>query len=371
MYIFYIINYICVLKINYHNNHLTNMTRYILAIILFFQISSFFAQNKTEYKVVCIGFYNLENLFDTIVDTNPNIILADEFTPKGKNVWTGEKYWEKIENMAKVISDMGTEQTPDGPAVLGVSEVENISVLEDLVKSPLLKDRNYKIVHYDSPDRRGIDVGFLYQEKYFKLTSSSSHTLTLKDDTTFHTRDQLLVTGTIDNEVFNFIICHWPSRRGGEKRSMPLRIAAADLSRSIIDSLNIANPNSKTVLMGDLNDDPTSTSIKVNLNTAGEEAEITEGKLYNPMEPLFKKGLGTLAYRDVWNLFDQIIITPNFVGEDKKDFKFYKAEVYNKEYLKQKSGKYKGYPLRTYAGGIYIHGYSDHFPSLIYIIKEK
>jgi len=346
------------------------MNRALLISIFILSISFAFSQENKNYKVVCIGFYNLENLFDTIVDTNPDIILADEFTPKGKNVWTSEKYWEKISNMSKVIADMGTELTPDGPAVIGVSEIENINVLKDLVKAPALKDKHYKIVHFDSPDRRGIDVGLLYQEKYFNLTSSSSHTLSLPDDTAFRTRDQLLVSGKLNGEDFNFIVCHWPSRRGGEKKSMPLRIAAADLSRLIIDSLEKANPDAKTILMGDLNDDPTSKSVKEHINTSGKIDEIDNTQMFNPMESLYKKGLGTLAYRDVWNLFDQIIITKNLIGKDKSSFQFYKSDVYNKEYLKQKSGKYKGYPFRTFSFGVYIHGYSDHFPSLIFLIKE-
>ncbi len=344
---------------------------FLITYIVLLQAVFLYSQNKTEYKIVCIGFYNLENLFDTIVDTNPDIILADEFTPKGKNVWNTKKYREKIENMSKVISKMGTDNTPDGPAVLGISEVENLAVIQDLVNSPLLKSRKYKIVHYESPDRRGIDVALLYQEKYFKPENSYSYTLTLKNDTGFRTRDQLVVCGLLDKEPVNFIVCHWPSRRGGEKRSMPLRMAAADLSRHIIDSLYMANPESKTIFMGDLNDDPTSKSVKENLNTTSKTKDIKKGQLYNPMAHLYKKGIGTLAYRDVWNLFDQIIITSNFLGDDKNTYKFYKAEVFNKEFLKQQSGRFKGYPLRTFAGGIYMHGYSDHFPAMIYLIKEK
>ncbi len=343
----------------------------LLFVIVLLSANSYLSsQNKSEYKIVCVAFYNLENLFDTIIDPDTSKILQEEFTPKGKNAWTGEHYWEKIGNMAKVISEIGTDVTPDGVTVLGVSEIENISVLEDLVKDPAIKDRNYKIVHYDSPDKRGIDVGLLYQEKYFTVKSSRSVELVM-DDPDFKTRDQLLVSGILDGEEINFIVNHWPSKRGGEKRTMPKRIAAADLGKHIIDSLSGINPNTKTILMGDLNDNPFSVSVKKHLNTVGNEQDLVEGTLFNPMETFEKKGIGTSAYRDVWSVIDQIILTPNLIGEDKSTFKFHKASIFNKKYLIQKNGKYANYPFRTYSFGIYKGGYSDHFPVLIYLIKEK
>ncbi len=336
--------------------------------ICFFLLSTFNirAQEK-EYKAGCIAFYNLENLFDTI---NTENVRDEEFTPEGPNKWTPERYLVKLDKLAEVISQIGYDFTNDAPAIIGVSEIENIDVLEDLVNTPALKPYNYKIVHYNSPDKRGIDVGLLYQPKYFTVTGSVSYELGIEGRDDFFSRDQLLVSGLFDGEPINIVVNHWPSRRGGEKASRPLRIAAAKLSRSIADSLLQMDENAKVIVMGDFNDDPVDPSVKDFLKTSGKIDKIPKGYFYNPMDKLFKKGIGSLAWRDSWNLFDQIVVSQGLIGNDKKDFKFYKAGVYNKKHLKNKEGRYAGYPLRTYAGGIYQGGYSDHFPVYIYLIKE-
>lgn len=331
------------------------------------------AQEKT-YKLVCIGFYNLENLFDTIVDPDTSKILQDDFTPDGAHAYTAERYQQKLENLSLVISKMGTEMSPDGPAILGVSEIENRQVLEDLVKMPLIKDRNYKIAHYESPDRRGIDVGLLYQEKYFTLESTKSIKLHNPEDPDFRTRDQLLVSGELDGERMHFMVAHWPSRRGGQKRSAPKRVLAAQTGKAAIDSIKQAEPNAKVIYMGDLNDDPTNGSVKDVFNTKSKPEKVTkDAHFFNPMEPFFKKGIGTLAWRDSWNLFDQLICTKPLVTAEKdySTYKFYKAVVYNEEFLKNKEGSYKGYPKRTYVGTTWQGGYSDHFPVYLYLIKEN
>jgi len=332
-------------------------------------VSNMFSQEKKDYLVTGVGFYNLENLFDTLVDPDPNKILQDDFTPKGKKVWTSEHYQEKLVNMAKVIGEIGTEITPDGVAILGVSEVENKSVLEDLVKSESIKTRNYQVVHYDSPDRRGIDVGLLYNPKYFKVTSSKSFSLR-SIDTTFYTRDQLLVSGLLNGEKVHVIVAHWPSRRGGEKRSKPRRASAAKLGRMIVDSLQKDDPSAKVFYMGDLNDDPVDESVKKHLRGNGKEEKLGKDGLFNPWESYYKKGIGTLAYRDTWNLFDQIMVSKALLGKDYTSFKLYKSKVFNKPYLKSSEGKYKGYPYRTYSFGTYVGGYSDHFPVYMFLIKE-
>lgn len=335
-------------------------------------INSFYAQEKDkEYFVAAVGFYNLENLFDTIVDLDPNKILQDDFTPEGPKAWTSDRYHQKLNNLSTVISELATEVNPEGVAILGVAEIENKSVLEDLVKEEKLKSRNYQIVHYESPDKRGIDVGFLYNPKYFKVESSQVYSLKMPEDSSFFTRDQLVVNGYLNDELIHVIVAHWPSRSGGEKRSAPKRIAAGQLARSIIDSLEQINPKAKILFMGDLNDDPTNLSIKKHMNTVAKEEDVKQENLFNPMESFYKKGIGTLAYRDTWNLFDQIILSPGLVDNDYSTYKYYNAKVYNKSYMKQSSGRYAGYPLRSYAGGAYTAGYSDHFPVYVYLIKEK
>lgn len=345
----------------------------ILLTFQYYTVSAQELDEKKKYNVVCVGFYNLENLFDTIVDPDVNKILQDDFTPHGPKQFTSERYHKKLQNLSKVLADIGTETTPDGAAVIGVSEIENRQVLEDLVATPALKDRNYKIAHFDSPDKRGIDVAFLYQEKYFTLENSMAFPTKDPENPEWFTRDQVLISGKMGDENFHFIVAHWPSRRGGQKRSQPKRMLAADLGRHMIDSIQAIDPNAKIVYMGDLNDDPTNASVKNNLGTVGNIKKVTPNDLYNPMENYFKNGIGTLAWRDNWNLFDQLICTGNLV-ELKSDFssyKLFKAKVYNKSYLKVSSGSYKGYPMRTYVGTTWQGGYSDHFPVYLYLIKEQ
>lgn len=327
-----------------------------------------YSQEKKNYQVTCVGFYNLENLFDTKDDDN---VRDTEYTPEGRNNWTTERYNEKLLNLSTVLEDLGTDVTPDGCAIIGVCEIENKGVLEDLVATEKLKNRDYKIVHYDSPDRRGIDVGLLYQEKYFKVKSSASYKLSFPDDTAYYTRDQLIVNGVLNGEEVNVLVAHWPSRRGGQQKSEPRRIQAAQLGRKIIDSLYAANPDAKIMYMGDLNDDPVNKSVQEYINAKGKIAKVKKEMFFNPMHSIFKKGNGTLAWNDAWNLFDQILISESFLnGTDYSTLSYYKVKVYRKPYLFQKEGRYKGYPLRTFAGGKYLAGYSDHLPVYVVLIKE-
>lgn len=328
-----------------------------------------FAQEKPRnaYEVACVGFYNVENLFDTI---NTPEVNDEDFTPKGINGWNSARYYEKLDRLAEVISLIGADYTPDGLAVLGLAEVENREVVYDLTQHTRIKNRGYEIVHYDSPDKRGIDVALIYQPKYFKVESSSTHKLVIPKKDDFFTRDMLLVSGDFMGERMHFIVAHWPSRRGGEKRSAPLRIAAGALAKTIIDSITTAEgPNAKVVFMGDLNDDPVNKSIKMHMNSKGDVNNVVSGTVFNPFEELYKKGIGTLAWQDAWNLFDQIMMTPAYVL-NKVGFHYYKAVVFNKPFLAQKDGRFKGYPWRSFAGGAYLGGYSDHFPTYI-ILKRK
>ena len=250
-------------------------------------------------------------------------------------------------------------------------EVENRKVIEDLINTGKLKKNNYQIVHTESPDKRGVDVALVYNPKYFKLISYKAYNLNIKDKPDFRTRNQLLVNGILDGDTIHFLVNHWPSRRGGEKRSRPLRNAAAQLAKSIVDSLLADNKNAKIIVMGDFNDDPTSPSMKKYMK-AKETKNILPNELYNPMIKKYKKGDGTLAYRDNWSLFDQFLITKALLGiPDKKSYKYWKTEIYKKSYLKNQDGRFKGYPFRTYVGDTYLGGYSDHFPVYMFLIKEN
>jgi len=344
------------------------VTLRLSAILFLFFIASFaFGQSSKKEKVRCVAFYNLENLFDTI---NQPDVDDEEFTPAGKNGWDGKKYREKLTNMSDVISKIGVEVTPDGPAVMGLCEIENLTVLKDLVAQPSIKKRKYQIVHFNSPDKRGIDVALIYQPKYFKVTNSTSTRLLIEGDDNFFSRDQLVVSGIFDGEPMHFIVNHWPSRSGGQEKSEAKRIAAAQLSRHLVDSLLAINPKAKIMVMGDLNDDPSDVSVSKYLNTTNDKNAITGNQLFNPMADILKSGTGTLQYRDKWNLFDQIILSPAFFGENKNSYQFKEAHVFNKPFLIQQSGDYKGYPLRTFGGKEYLHGYSDHLPVMVLIIKK-
>jgi len=339
-------------------------------LIFFFGLSFLFAQKTNQYKIRTVAFYNLENLFDT---KNDSLIFDDDRTPEGKDHWTEERYNAKLKNMAKVLSEIGSETTKRSPDIIGICEVENITVLKDLLSQEVLKNKDYGIVHFDSPDERGIDVALLYKKSVFTPTSFKSHRLLLfkEDEFRDYTRDQLIVGGLLDEEQFYFIVNHWPSRSGGEARSKPNRMAAAKLNKRIIDSVIRLDSNAKIMSMGDLNDDPTDPSLKKVLKTVGKLKKVDSTSLFNPMEKLFKKGAGSLAYRDKWNIFDQIFFSGNLVSKTRKSYSYWKAGIYNPSYLKTKTGKYKGYPFRTYAGGNYAGGFSDHFPVYVYLIRKE
>lgn len=320
-----------------------------------------------EYMTSIVGFYNLENLFDTLDSEDT---WDAEFLPTGERTYNSEKYYEKLDNMAHVISLIGTDFHPDGCAVLGVSEVENKNVMDDLVLRESIAGRNYQVVHYQSPDERGIDVGLIYNPTYFTLLSSSTYFVTLPD-TSDRTRDQLLVTGEMNGERIHIIVAHWPSRSGGEKRSEPNRAAAADVGRTIVDSIMAAEPNAKIFYMGDLNDDPTNISVEGHLMATNKINKAKGSVLFNTTGPLFKEGIGTLAWQDTWNLFDQIIITPSLIRDDYSEWSFFKTKVFNESFLIQSSGAWKGYPFRTYSGSTWQGGYSDHFPVYTILLKEQ
>lgn len=344
--------------------------KYVLFSFLLLPLTAF-SQQGADYKVASIGFYNLENLFDTL-DT-PDTNDAD-FLPGGRLLWNTEKYVSKQHNMAKVISQLGTELSPDGVALLGVAEIENRKVLEDLVSQPELKSRKYQIVHYDSPDERGVDVGLLYQPKYFVPLGSKAVPVVLKDPKTGDkdfTRDILYVAGTFDGEPIHVMVGHWPSRRGGEAGSAWMRAAAAQVCKNLADSLKKTDPNVKIIVMGDLNDDPDNKSLTEVLKARRSADEMKSDELYNPMYDLFKSGNGTLAYKDSWNLFDQVVVSKGFVNKKTGGWQLYKAMVFRQPWLLQTEGAFRGYPFRTFVGDIFINGYSDHLPVFLYFLKRK
>ena len=347
------------------------MKNYILGILLAIISLNTIAQEKKNFKIHTIAFYNVENLFDTINDVNKN----DEASPMMEIKFNrSEIYKKKVENMASVIADIGSDLVNKSPSIVGLSEVENRNVIEDLLNNEHLLNKNYDIVHYDSPDERGIDVGLIYNKNVFKVNSTKSHELIIYDNKSSkrnYTRDQLVVSGLLDNELIHIIVNHWPSRSGGEERSRAGRMAAAELNKKIIDSLQNKYKNAKIITMGDFNDDPHDDSMKKILNAKKYIEDVKTNGIYNPMEVILSdQGIGSNAYRDVWQLFDQILVTEPFLNKKYDSYQFYKAGIFNKSYLINKAGRYKGYPFRSFSWGSFTGGYSDHLPPYIYSIKE-
>lgn len=329
-----------------------------------------FGQGNKNYEVLTVAFYNVENLFDTLNDPNTK---DDDRTPEGRDRWTEDIYALKVKNTAKVLAEIGRETTNQPPAVIGLCEVENRQVIVDVLNDPLLKPYNYGIIHIDSPDERGIDVALIYQKKHFLPISFKNHALRLfdKDGTRDYTRDQLLVYGMLEKEPVYVLVHHWPSRSGGQKRSEPNRIDAAALNKKLVDSVLQQNPKAKIINMGDFNDDPTNTSVADVLQTTDKKRKALKNKwLYTPMMGFYKEGIGTYCYRGNWNVFDQIHVSGGLLKDKKNGWKFWKAGIYNKPYLINKEGRFKGYPFRSFAGGRFLGGYSDHFAVYAYLIRE-
>lgn len=327
--------------------------------------------SKRQFKVYGVAFYNLENLFDTI---NNNGKYDLEFSPQGSREWDGRKYWSKINNLARAISHMTSKTTPDGPAIIGVSEIENRSVLADLVKADPIRKWRLQIVHHDSPDRRGVDVALLYNPRMFRLLDVTNTTLHIPSNPSFRTRDQMCVTGILGGDTVSVIVNHWPSRLGGQEQSSYLREAAAELSRHIADSLWAIRPNQGVIIMGDLNDDPQDRSCAQALGAQRSPDGVAPHGFYNPWWKMLDDGYGTLAYKGQWNLFDQIIISGTLLERnlrDKDALHYWRCRINNFDFLYDRQGTRQGYPLRTYSGGVWLNGYSDHFPTEVYLIQER
>lgn len=327
---------------------------------------------QKNYEIHTIAFYNLENLFDIKDDT----LTLDEISPIMEIEHNRAAIYNlKVENMARVISEIGRQKTKNTPTIIGVAEIENQEVLQDLLKSSSLKNTPYHFIHYDSPDHRGIDVALFYNSDYFSPIHHEVFELKLWDEEGYpiRTRDQLLVSGYLQDELLHIIVNHWPSRRGGTARSSFKREKAAYLNVQIIEKLRKDDPEAKIIIMGDLNDDPTNKSLKKVLMNS---EKTPNNDLFNPTEKLFKKGENTLVYRDQLNLFDQIILSTSFLDNDndsdliRRGFQFYKAGVFKPNYLITSKGPYKGYPFRSFGAGKFTGGYSDHFPVYAYLIRK-
>lgn len=330
------------------------------------------ASAQKKFSAYAVGFYNQENLFDTCHDEGKNDY---DFLPTGSYRWDGLKYSHKLRNMARALSDMGTETLPGvGCAIIGLAEVENAKALTDLCNQPELKARNYQFCHIEGPDKRGIDCALLYNPSLFKVKDVTlvPYIPTEKQDSGFITRGFLTVSGELAGEHVAVIVCHLPSRFSG---SYYREVGAAQV-KALKDSLLRADENCKIFVMGDMNDDPNNKSMYDILGGKEEIEKVGKHDMYNPWyNILVKQGNGTLMYDGAWNLFDQILMTPNLLNpkgsKDYRELKYWKNKIQRMPYLFQTEGKYKGATKRTTAGGVWLNGYSDHLPVCVYLLKEQ
>lgn len=316
---------------------------------------------KRKSELYSVAFYNLENLFDTIHDDGKNDY---DFLPDGRYAWNTTKYEAKLKNLAHVLSELSRGKVTQGPACIGVAEVENKRVLNDLLKQPALAQ--YKYVHYEGPDERGIDCALLYDSLQFQVKHSKLvYSAPFEGDTTDLTRGFLVVDGSLAGERLCLIVNHWPSRGSGEE----YRIHAARQVKALKDSLFREDRHLKLIVMGDLNDDPMDESLQV-LGARKDREQVGEQEFYNPWwKTLEDDGIGTLCYRGKWNLFDQIVLTRPLL-EGQGGLLYDGNEVFRPDYLFQHDDKYEGYPLRTHGGRKWLNGYSDHLPTIVYLRKH-
>ncbi len=341
---------------------------------------------------IIVGFYNFENYYDT---TNQMNVADEEFLPNSSKGYNSIRYNNKSAHLALVIAGIGKINNAKGISLLGIAEIENKMVLKKLAEDPMIKKYNYQFLHFDSKDTRGIDVALMYQPAHFKPYQYRSYSLTdATHFTTYATRDILYVQGELDKTWVHILVNHWPSRRGGENASAEKRIWAATVCKRIMDSIESRDPKAKIIVMGDFNDNPNNKSLK-------------HLKMYNPFLKLFNRGMGSMAYRDSWSLFDQILLNANWPmeqenqgGRSKKapgtshlqpavanlnnqyptnmqpssdacfDLIYCKSIIYRSAALTQQDGRYQGYPKRTWNGDQFNGGYSDHYPAVI-IFKAK
>ncbi|HEX5624820.1 MAG TPA: endonuclease/exonuclease/phosphatase family protein [Saprospiraceae bacterium] len=311
-----------------------------------------------------IGFYNLENLFDT--EDDPNTI-DEEFTPKGERQWTLDKYQDKLNKLARVISQLGRVEEGRPLGILGVCEIENRKVLEDLVRTDALSGQYLKIVHHDSKDPRGVDVALLYQPRLFTVLQSRSIGIPLvdSDGQSRKTRDILLVKGKTSNQNLYILVNHWPSRRGGQAQTQAYRYLAAQVNKALADSVLARDPGAGVIIMGDLNDNPDDKSLTDAIGAQSEPDAVKENGFYNPFYKHYRRGEGSTAYQDAWSLFDQILISGNLIkAELPRALQYESNRVFRRDFMIDAEGHFRHYPKRTFSGSAYQGGYSDHFPVL-------
>lgn len=331
-----------------------------------------FAASVIQTNVYCqesfsrIMFYNVENLFDIYDDS---LTRDEEFLPDGDRHWNANKFYKKINNIYKVILGVG-EWNP--PAIVALCEVENRFVLNQLVYETPLKKIDYKVIHFESPDRRGIDVALLCRKESFQVDTTFPIPINFPFNKNSKTRDILYVKGTFDNmDTIHLFVNHWPSRYGGYMKTKSKREYVASVLKLVVDSIIAANSQANIVIMGDLNDGPFEESLVDFLQAKTDTSDIINSQLFNLLA--ISGDAGTLKYQGNWDLFDQLIVSGSMLNQS-GGYKVLgkKAHIFKPEFLLEEDEKYLSVkPFRTYSGFRYIDGYSDHLPVYLDVIFKE
>ena len=332
---------------------------FLLIALLLSNIACAQPQNDTLF----IAHWNVENLFDNIDDPKTE---DEEFLSNGPKEWTDERLDKKLYNLSRVIRSMNNNKGPD---LLGVCEVEHQHLLGTLI-SKYLSDKSLKVAYLESPDGRGIDNGIIYNSNNFSLLDVIGHNVDLGDG--YNTR--LILEGIFlfqERDTIYFFVNHWPSRRGGEEKSEPNRIKAAQTLRTRVVNIFINNPNSNIIIVGDFNDEPTNVSITEYLKAEPffcdslDHENLPENfgtDLFNLSYKAWFDGAGSYKYKDDFNMLDQIVISKELLIGDNILYICNSYEVYKPDLMVTRTGKFQGAPFPTYGGTRYLGGYSDHFP---------
>ena len=322
----------------------------VISGVVLFSCTSVKKSLRQEYTVVS---YNVENLFDTVDDPK---IPDEEFLPTSEKKWDNERYEKKLTDIAEVISEVNQKELPE---VVGLVEVENQTVLEDLINAGRLKGRNYAIIHEESPDYRGIDVALIYRKDAFKEIKHEVLPVTFPDDPEFKTRDILHVTGKMRNKTVHLFVNHWPSRIGGDEKTEPKRLLAASVLKKRVDQILVEDPNARIIIMGDMNDEPANKSLK---ETLGAAAPGSGAPLVYLMMPDDVAGKGTYFYSGNWNMLDNLVVSEAVLKGKGMKVEDEKGNVFSNDWMIYTNKNGDKTPNRSYVGNKYVGGVSDHFP---------
>jgi endonuclease/exonuclease/phosphatase family metal-dependent hydrolase len=346
-----------------------------IALVIYFCIVLFVHQGLAQVNAVPNGerfrivFYNVENLFDVYDDT---LKRDNEYTPDGMRHWNNKKFYKKLNQTYKVLISVGEW---DPPSVIGLCEIENRFVLNKLVYETPLKKFNYKIIHQESPDRRGIDVGLLYRPDRMEVVSYQAIHIRFPFDTASRTRDILYVKALMNEmDTVHFFVNHWPSKYGGFMATVPKRAFVASVLKTHTDSLLAINPNTNIFIMGDFNDTPGDESVLEVLGARADTIGMKNMELYNLTYPLHENWkIGTHKYQGEWSVIDQFIVSKAMMkGSAGMRISIDGPKIFHPDFLIEDDGKFMGsIPYRTFRGAKYIGGFSDHFPIYVDLEFEK